>query len=362
MTPRRLVETDDARARWLVEAARVEPQDSLARAQGRRALLSRLGQREPRPARLVFAFAVALLVGVVATRWVLRPVEAVPGGEVVAVAEHTDYRPVPGGFSVASGRLEVETRASSRLVTPQLEVQVRSGRVAVSVANEASQVEVFAGEADVRKDVRVVTVAAGQLLSSDDARLDESRLHVAVPRDAACVDQACLETAAAGVDLPAQTALLRLGLRALEHRQWALAERRAHDSLTRFPAGVLEPEAHLVRLEALQHLGRAAEARFEATWYLQNQATSPMAASVALVLGDLELRAGNVEPAATAYRRALSLAPEPEVEAEAHFGVGLAEERAGHESQARAAFQRARGAAPTGPRAAEVSRRLRLGP
>jgi TolA-binding protein len=320
-------------------------------------LVARVGvRREP---GLVPAFALSLLLGVAVTWGGLRlRSEPELWLDVGAVAT-----PLPGGgVALTAGRVVVHARRELKLETPELEVRVVRGAVAVVAEPGRSLVEVLEGAVEVRREGLQVSLRAGEKVTSEDPRLTSSRLHVAVPQTPGPCEgagaRACLERAAEGDDVQAQTAVLRLALEAIEARAWARAEALSRRSLARFPEGVLAPEVHLALLEALSEQQRDAEARGEAAWYLGHAPDSPSAPQVALLWGDLELRAGRWVPAQEAYARTLRLSPSPALAQEAHLGVGVALLRGGHPAEARAAFERALAVDLEGPRAAELRRRL----
>lgn len=366
MSPPRLTEGADARARLLAAAAHVTPLDAAAHARLRRRLAARVAaplRLAPSGLRLAAAFTASLVLGVGAT-WLLRHRLQDEAAPRFTFAEGAVYQPLPGGgVELRAGSLVLSTGRPVTAFTPELEVSVSQGRVAMAVALGRSEVEVYEGAAEVRREGASVALAAGQQVGSDDARFSAPRLHVTAPAagGGGCEDPpgvACLERAAQGDDVRAQAALLRLELLALEARAFPRAEALARGALARFPGGVLVPETHLVLLEALSQQRRDADARAEAAWYLEHQRGSPMAPQVSLLLGDLELRSGAWAEAREAYAATLALAPSAELAAEAHYGVGVAELRAGHQPEAQAAFRRALAAAPGGPRAAELTRRL----
>jgi hypothetical protein len=358
MTPPRLREGADHRARLLDAAAAVPPFDDRARARLRRQVLARLHPTRSRGLVLGLAFATSLCVGVVVTGAVLR---ARTPGEATTIelsAGAVSHRVPGGGLELSAGTARVKTSTPLPVLTPELEVVVRSGSVAVAVEQGRSEVDVFEGSTAVRRQGQQLSLNAGQRVSSDDPRLLAPLEVRAPPADEGACDLPCLERAAVGDDVRAQTALLRLALDALAAEHWARATELTQRSLTRFPSGVLEPEVHLVALEAARHERREGDARREASWYLEHASSSPQAPQVALVLGDLELHAARLAEAKRAYARALELTPSAAQAQEAHAGVGVVELRAGHAALARAAFERALAAAPDGPRAGELERRL----
>lgn len=363
LEPPRLVHGDDAVAKALSQAAAVPPLDPSARAALRGALLRRVAPA-PRSGRLVLAaaFALSLLLGIGVTLRFWGPSAAEGPLQLAFSPDAVQRAHSPSNVELRAGTVDLKNRTPTPMVvqTPDLEVAVLAGHVAVEVVNGRSMVTVFEGSAQVRRDGVEVQVRAGEHLTGDDARFERPRL---LPpqvgaSDGACETRDCLERAAEGDDVRAQTALMRLGLMAMAQHALPTAEAWARRSLARFPDGVLAPEAHLMVLGVLAEQRRDAEATVEANWYLAHAGDSPMAPQVCLLQGDLELRAGRFEQAVRAYAATFEHAPTPALAAEAHYGVAVASLRAGHEDQARAAFEQALRAAPTGPRAAEVTRRL----
>lgn len=359
MSPPRLRDGADQRARLLAAAAAVPPLDDRARASLRRQVLARVQPSRSRGLVLGLAFAASLGVGVSVTAVVLRATTPAPTTTIELSRGALSHPLSGGGLELSAGTARVKTTTPVPVLTPELEVVVRSGSVAVAVEQGRSEVDVFEGSTAVRRQGQQLSLNAGQRVSSDDPRLAVP-LEVRAPTDdeGAC-DAACLDRAAEGDDVRAQTALLRLALDALTAEHWARAAQLADQSSSRFPSGVFEPEAHLVALEAARHERREGDARREATWFLAHARGSPHAPQVALVLGDLELHAGRLVEAKRAYAVALELTPSSAQAQEAHAGVGVAELRAGQAELARAAFERALAAAPDGPRALELERRLR---
>ena len=357
---KRLIDERGESAKWLAAAAEVPPFDQASRLRVRRALVDR-----PAPSqglRLALVFAASLLLGVGATWLIIRPGPARESTSPQVVASPgAVLRPITNGVELREGRITIATTTPVTVLTPQLEVQVQRGRAAVEVARGASMVQWLEGVTVVRRQGREVTLVPGERLHSDDARLTVLReLVPEAPAETTCDGgdvEGCLTRVSTGGDVSAQAALLRLALRAVERRDWRSADAVARQSLGRFPEGVLVPELHLVRFEALRQLKQGAAARAEASWYLANQATAPSAPLVALLLGELELREGALAAARTAYAKTLELSPSAEVRHEALFGLGVVDLREG--LPARAHFAAALEAAPKGPRAAELERLLR---
>lgn len=364
LEPPRLAHGDDAVAKALSQAAAVPALDPSARAALRSALLQRVAP-PPKSGRLVLAaaFALSLVLGMGLTLSLWRPGAGEAPSQLTFSRDAVQLAHSASHVELRAGSVDLKNRASRPMVvqTPELEVAVLAGHVAVEVVNGRSSVTVFDGLAEVRRDGVEVQVHAGEQLTGDDARFERPRLLVPLQvgaGDGACQTRDCLERAAEGDDVRAQTALVRLGLMAMAQHALPTAEALARRSLQRFPDGVLAPEAHLMLLGVLAEQHRDAEAVVEANWYLLHASASPMAPQVCLLKGDLELRAGRFEQAAQAYAATLEHAPTPAVAAEAHYGVGVASLRAGRDGQARAAFEQALRDEPAGPRAAELTRRL----
>ncbi len=357
---KRLIDEQGEAGKWLAAAAEVPAFDPASRLRVRRALLA--GPPRSQGLRLALAFAPSLLLGAGTTWLVIRPGAARENTAPPVVASPgAVVRPIANGVELREGRITVTTTTPLLVLTPEFEVQVQRGSAAVEVARGASTVQWLEGVTLVRRQGREVRLAPGERLHSDDARLSLLReLVPEAPAETTCDGgelEGCLTRLSAGGNVSAQAALLRLALRAVEQGDWPSADAVARQSLGRFPEGVLVPELHLVRFEALRHLKNEGAAREEASWYLTNQASAPSAPLVALLLGELELREGALAAARTAYTKTLELNPSAEVRHEALFGLGVVDLREG--LPARAHLAAALEAAPTGPRAEELERLLR---
>jgi hypothetical protein len=358
---KRLIDEQGEAAKWLAAAAEVPAFDQASRLRVRRALVAPSSPSQG--LRLALAFAASVVLGVGGTWLIIRPGTARENTAPQVVASPgAVLRPLANGVELRDGRITVSTMTPLMVLTPQLEVQVQRGRAAVEVAWGASTVQWLEGVTVVKRQGREVTLAPGERLHSDDARLAVLRELVpeAPPETTTCDGgdvEACLTRVSAGGDVSAQAALLRLALGAVVRGDWHNADAVARQSLGRFPEGVLVPELHLVRFEALRQLKQGGAARAEASWYLTNQTTAPSAPLVALLLGELELREGALAAARVAFAKTLELNPSAEVRHEALFGLGVVDLREG--LPARAHFAAALEAAPKGPRAAELERLLR---
>lgn len=147
--------------------------------------------------------------------------------------------------------------------TPQLAVIVVGTRFSVEVSDDLTSVAVTEGRVRVERGARAVFLSAGEAIRSDDPRLADA---APAPCPGSLDDRrACLRRRADGQGLPAENALLALGL--LERgpgadRERALALFREYQR--RFPTGVLAPEVALAITTALAADGRAAQACAEA--------------------------------------------------------------------------------------------------
>jgi TolA-binding protein len=340
MKPVRLKDGYGRQAELLREAVQLPPFTGAQRARLRHSVRTAVQSRSRFP---LLAFATAAAVGVAALAAVLIARPAAPRIERSDGAQTRWLG--PNVLEVVGGSVTVSTRASFRMVAPELEVAVTSGKAAVAVSSQGSAVDVFEGSAVVRRAGELLTLIAPAHLDPP-APPAQRALWVDLPEpDASCgADVACLERLAEGDGLRAQLSLLRLSLAALNASHPADAEQRARTSLARFPDGAVAPETHLVRLQALAQLGRSAEAQDEARWYLDHAPQSPAAPDVALLRGDLALREGKWVEARDGYQQALTFARSGAAQAQAWHGIGLAEQSLGHRSAAERAFRAAQDA------------------
>lgn len=319
MTPARLTQ-------MLENAREVEPLSTARRSRMRQALVARIAGRQwhQRPLMLASTFAFAVILGIVVMRAAVEKPQ-MPQLELSANARHQGAS--NERIALNEGALSLLTRTPFTVQTPHLEVVISRGRAAFQVVNEQTRIELLEGEGVARVDDRTVRLRVGEAITSSDVRLRARVQLPEPPPDSRCNGAtACLEQVALSDDLSAQTAMVRLGLNALAQGRFEQAAELSTSGLTRFPQGVLEPEMHLVRLQSLAKLGRDAEARAEGRWYLEHAARDSAAPGVALLMGDLAMRAGAYQAAREAYAKTLTLEPSAELAAEARIGIERAQQ------------------------------------
>lgn len=358
----------------LREAARVAPLTAHEKARLRARLLD--ARPQPRTGRLVLAFSVSLVAGVMVTWLTLHrsgppassQVTLVAGASIEAASPQARTELVaPDRLRLVAGSITVtnSTAPTLTLLTPMFDVVLQRNTTAVA-STESAELVIREGSALVTRDRRQVALQGPATITSSDSRLQQpppppapvarSLLKFAPPADPSC-GRACALEASQGTDVSAQLALTRLAFQALQRGAADEAEQLAQSGLTRFPGGVLAPENHLVLMQALAALGKSEAAQREGRWFLEHAPTAPAAPGVALFLGDLAL-AHDAEGALRLYQAALQHGPSVDDTVDALEAIGLCEVDLGHLAQARAHFQQALDTLPSGPRAAALRARL----
>jgi TolA-binding protein len=131
------------------------------------------------------------------------------------------------------------------------------------------------------------------------------------------------------------------------------------DYLTRYPHGVLAPEAAAGVLSELVAEGRDPDALRAADQYLAsfggNGPGDGRAAEVAFIKGNLlHDKLGRTADALSAYQLALRLATRPALRDDALFAIGACQKKLGFPADARRSFERYRREFPNGAHAAEL--------
>lgn len=270
--PRRLIETAETRAeRIIAEAASVEPR-TLDRGTWDD-VTQRALSRRPSAARLIPAFAVSVLAGVVlvlALRPQTAPVLKPQAAELVTTADARWVLLSAEEVSLDSGRLSVVRANGSRLRirTPDAVLESVNARFLAEVVGAVTSVKVEEGEVVVRTSAGSKTLLAGESLRWLSAPVIPSTLVAGAPSsDGSCQGQAgealrrCLEAEAKGDSLEAQAALYELASLEAHDGRSERAVEVFKQSLERFPGGVLDPEARVALTLELVKLERYAEAQ-----------------------------------------------------------------------------------------------------
>ncbi len=269
--PSRLIESAQTPAeRLIAEAASVEPRP-LER-NSWQAVTERALTQRPSPLRLVPAFALSAVAGVVLVLAVRPSVEVAPKPQPAAMTMSANARWAllsAEEVSLDSGRLRVVRANGSRLRIrmPDAVVESVNARFLAELINGVSSVQVEEGEVVIRTGEGSKTLKAGEVLRWRAAPVIPSTLVAAPAVEGSCQglvgdpQRACLEAEARGASLDAQAALYELALLEARAGRSAQAIEAFRQSLERFPAGVLDPEARVALTLELVKLARYAEAQ-----------------------------------------------------------------------------------------------------
>jgi len=245
-------------------------------------------QARARFVRLGLAFSCSFLAGVALTLgvmgWARRdtpPVSPVATVEVVAAGQYSD-----DGRSIRleRGSLRVKAHGAAReLVTHELTVSWSEGRVLVEAAAGRTVLVVEEGSVVYRDASGTHRVDAGQRV------VVPVELFVAPSQDVAGCEglaggaiDACLQKAAEGAGLAAQTALFERGLRAHEAGEYQRAAALFLEHQRRFPDGVFAPEVSIALMLEHRALGHTDAALAEVAAFLSRFPTDARASDVAL--------------------------------------------------------------------------------
>lgn len=229
---------------------------------------------------LIFAGALAMLIGVVGTAGFLRSREP-----VVVAAQGTQWeKRDDGAVQLQSGRIQTARAVTLRVESPQVTMLAREARFAAEVITEGTRVSVFEGTVVVRSGQGVErTMGAGETELWPATPVIPATLTVAEPAPTKCTDTECFERSAAGDGVEAEVALFELA-----RRQPSRSVELWRSSLARFPGGVFEPEVRLSLLVALTRERKFAEAVEEARLFEQEQGEDPRAEEVRALRKQLE--------------------------------------------------------------------------
>lgn len=228
--------------------------------------------RRTRDWRLVPAFGVAVLSGVLLVLW-LKPVTktvevAAPEAPVLVASANASWQQQPSGVvRLEAGRLSVQRATAGRVVleTPHATLEASRSRFLAEVTAGGTTLVVQEGEVLLRaKDVTRVVKAGETLVWPPTPTIPEPLSQVAATTpvcDAVVGDRLeCLRLEAKGDGLLAQAALYELGVLELKQGNRADALAAWTTSVSRFPAGVLHPEVRLALLVELTKERRFTEA------------------------------------------------------------------------------------------------------
>ncbi len=191
-------------------------------------------------------------------------------------------------LQLASGRVDVDvTKAKERLVvvvTPHAQVQVVGTAFSVQVHGDGNtaetNVEVTRGVVLVLQgDKQQARLEAGQRWSSRAEQTSAATGPTAEP-------QRAVPSAAQQGTLDDENKLYGAALDARNRGDNAAAARLSNELLTRFPRSMLAEGASGTRLEALERMGRQADARAEAKRYLARFPRGPAREKAERVLAD----------------------------------------------------------------------------
>lgn len=232
---------------------------------------------------LLFAGALAMLVGVVGTAAVLRSRQPL----VVAARGAQWEKREDGAVQLQAGRIQTARAVSLRVESPQVTMFARDARFAAEVISEGTRVSVFEGSVMVRSGQGVErTLGPGESGLWPATPVIPEALTPSAPASGAlrkCSDTECFERSAAGEGVEAEVALFELA-----RREPARSIELWRSSLTRFPGGVFEPEVRLSLLVALTRERKFGEALEEARRFEQEQGEDPRVEEVRALRTQLE--------------------------------------------------------------------------
>lgn len=295
-SPRRLLEAPTTEAeRQVALAASVEA--APLPGAGWDEVLGRAVMRRPSPWRLVPAFALSALAGVLLVLLVRPVVRPAPRQVELVAAADTKWTQVSAEeVALESGRLTFSRPRGRpvRVRTPHVVLETANARFLAEVTASGTTVVVEEGEVVLRAPTSTRTVHAGEAVTWPLAPEIPSALEPGTPapggkcQGSGAAVRACLELEARGASMDAEAAAWELG--ALEAREGngARAVEVWTEALTRFPDGMLAPELRIALVVELVKARRFPEAKQQARAFIAAWPDDPRRAEMQKLATALE--------------------------------------------------------------------------